>query len=142
MALYDIAAFDELITEAAQTAQLSSADLITGTPKLAQRFLLILLTEQGTLVYTPTAGCTFLIAMFSGQWRSSADVLQSFYYALLDIQRQLAAMQLPDDPADEVFAGVTVVNLTLTDTKVALTIQITSQAGTQQTVTATINVVV
>jgi len=146
MSTYDVAAFDELDRGLAvadllsQNAQLSAADLITGTPKLAQRFLLILLMEQGSQTYDPAAGCNFLVDMRRGLWRTTADVLQSFHYSLLDVQRQLVAVQTAADPPEERYAAATVLSVTLAGDVVSLNLMLTTQAGTQHVFTATVHV--
>lgn len=135
--LYDVAAFAGLELGVpvqalpGDDALQSAADLITGPAKAVQRYLLTLLLEQGTQQYDPLAGCTFLTDMHAGRWRTVADVLQSFHYAQLDVMRQLAQTQLPDDPADETVAEVTPLGVTLTGDVVALRLLMTLQDGSQ-----------
>jgi hypothetical protein len=64
-----------------------SGALITGIQKLAQRFLIELLTGVGSLRYLPRRGTTFMTEARSGFWRNVSDVEQSFYGALLDAPR-------------------------------------------------------
>lgn len=116
-------------------------EVVTGIVKLAQRFLVLLLTERGSLDYLPDAGCTFMTDARKGGWRTSADVLQSFHFALLDIKRQLRSVELDGDPDDEKFAGVTVLGIVLSPRdRAVLRLALTSQAGTKRAFIAPIDV--
>lgn len=116
--------------------------VVTGTLKLAQRFLVILLTEQGSLRYLPDAGCGFMTDARLGRWRTPADVRQSFHSALLDVQRQLGQLELPGDPDDERLAGVTVLAVELNPAdRAGLRLRLTTRAGTARTFIAPLSVV-
>lgn len=115
--------------------------LVTGLQKLAQRFLLILLTEQNTLTYLPANGCRFMADARSGIWRTAADVTASFQYSLIDIKRQLSAIALPTDPLDELLLDAILLNVSLdAPNQVSLSIALTTQAGTSGVFIAPINV--
>src|SRR5262245_4779692 len=90
---YDIAAFDGLglgtnvavmNDPALLPGPVTIGEMITGIVKLAQRFIIVLFLEQGSMIYEPTAGCTFLKDARAGYWRTTIDISQSFYYSLLD----------------------------------------------------------
>ncbi len=66
----------------------NSGEVLTGVVKLVQRFLLLLFTEIGSLTYLPDSGCTFMRDARQGRWRSSADVSNSFHFAIMDVRRQ------------------------------------------------------
>ena len=103
--------------------------LTTGTQKLVQRFLLELLTEQGSLAFRPDAGSLFMTAARSGGWRTAADVEQAFYGSLLHIRRHLLAEEEPNDPPDERFAGAELLASSIDGDRVVLRIQVSSRAG-------------
>lgn len=106
-------------------------EVITGVFKLVQRFLLTLLTVQGSLKYLPGLGCTFISDARRGRWRTSADVKQSFYFALLDCKRQLREVELTGDPDDEKVADVAVVSIELSpQDRAVLRLYLTTLAGT------------
>ena len=104
--------------------------LCVGIQKLFQRYMRTLLLKQGSMLYRPNDGCTFLRDLDAGFWRTPADVSQSFAAAQLDVRRQLVADETLDDPDDERFADARLTNIQLTDDRVGLTVQVTSLAGT------------
>lgn len=116
--------------------------LVTGVEKLAQRFLLILLTEVESMGYLPQAGTRFLIDARFGSWRTTADIRQSFASAVLDVQRQLRQQELDSDPDEEKFASAEITGLSLTGDGVKLAIRLTSVAGDSREILTPISVVV
>ena len=75
----------------------------TGILKLAQRFLLLLLTPRGSTPSLPLAGCDFMPQLQQGLLRSTLDVYAAFSSAVSDIKTQLLAGEATRDPADERF---------------------------------------
>jgi hypothetical protein len=123
----------ELLTQQTLVPEGTGGLLCTGVQKIAQRFLLILLTKKGTLLYRVTDGTTFMIDAERGAWRTTLDVQQSFTLAKLDFMRQLRALELPSDPPDEIVDEITLTNVTLLPDRVGLTIRLTTQAGSDYT---------
>jgi len=116
-------------------------EVLTGIFKLAQRFLMLLLTDKGSQPYNPDAGCPFMQDARQGRWRTSTDVLQSFSFSMVDVKRQLRALQLATDPPDERFNGVTVLSIVLTAPDyVILRLALVSEAGTKRAFIAPIPV--
>lgn len=116
-------------------------EVLTGIFKLAQRFLMLLLMDKGSQQYNENAGCAFMQDARRGGWRTSTDVLQSFSFAMVDVKRQLRALQLPTDPLDEQFNSVTVLSIVLTSPDyVILRLALISQAGTKRAFIAPIPV--
>src|SRR5690606_13212294 len=87
--------------------------VITAIRKLAQPFLLELLTEQGSLIYQPSRGSTFITEARSGSFRTTADVLAAFSAALSDVKENLTREEFTSDPLDEQFADAEVVSISL-----------------------------
>jgi hypothetical protein len=145
----DLVAFDGE-EDAIQTERLLSQSLVktgesgailTGIQKLVQRFLFVLLTERGSLQYLPLLGCDMIRDGRTGQWRSTADVTQSFYSAVLDVQRQLGDEELATDPLDERFGGAKLTGVTLTKDSVRINVSLSSLAGnTRQFITPILTV--
>ncbi len=119
-----------------------SGYLTTGIDKLAQRFLLALLTVQGSKQFKPLDGCQFVADVRRGRWRTSADVRQSFYSALVDIKRQLQLDESATTPEDEQYGGAVLDDVVLDWPTVSLTISLASVAGTSRTIIAPLGVVV
>lgn len=107
---------------------------IAGIQKLAQRFLVELFTELGTLTYLPTRGCAFMLDAHQGRWRTEADVELSFYSSLVNIRRNLVQEESTSDPDDERFANATLTSVTVNADRVVIQLYITSLAGTSREV--------
>jgi hypothetical protein len=103
--------------------------LIAGLGKLAQRVMMTLLTPLGSQLYSPALGTQFITDMLSGAWRTPADVMQSFYSARLDVAQQLQTTEFINDPLDEQYSGMTLMNVTFGSDTITLQIALTSQAG-------------
>ncbi len=114
--------------------------LIAGIQKLAQKVLLILLTEIGSRVYAPTEGTAFMIDARRGFWRTPADVEQSFYSARLDVLRQCQASEDATDPDDERWSDLVLDGVTLAGDKVTIRMTLTSRAGRSYTFLTPISV--
>ena len=114
----------------------------TGIQKLAQRFLLELLTERGSMTYTPTRGCDFMKEARLGYLRTPLDVMASFSAALTDIKRNLRLEDDDDDSDDEKFASAEVISVSLTGGSASVHVKVISQAGSTRTVIAPLAVTI
>ena len=108
--------------------------IIGGIGKLAQRFLLELLTELGSIQYSPSRGCTFMTQLRLGALRTSLDIDQAFASSVVDIQRNLLLDQLASDPADECFGSASLTQINLSGDSVSIYITLISQSQTTVTV--------
>jgi hypothetical protein len=108
--------------------------LCTGIQKLAQRFVLELLTEQGSMPYLPARGTTFMTRFRLGYLRTETDVFIAFNLAMNNLELALAAEELTTDPADERYAGAVLDSVTITATAAVLHVTLLSQAGTGRVV--------
>jgi hypothetical protein len=106
-----------------------SGALITGPAKLAQRFLLELLTDKGSLQYDINRGTFFMTQIRSGLARTSADLFQIFAASELDLRNNL---RLEDDtsfPDDERYASSELLDASFIGDAIYLRIQLNSVAG-------------
>lgn len=110
-----------------------SGEIITGIQKLAQRFILELLTRQGTLNYLPQRGTSFMTDALRGYWRTVADVEQSFYGALLQLEANLIREEDTADSKDEKYAGAELQAVSFQQDRVSLRVRLRSQAGNART---------
>lgn len=108
--------------------------IVTGIMKLAQRFLMELLTERGSLKYQPLRGTTFMIQANTGGLRTTFDAEQAFQSELIDIKRNLRAEDSPKDPPDERLQDAQIQAVTILQGLVIYHILLTSQAGTTRKV--------
>lgn len=111
-----------------------SGALIAGIQKLAQRFVLELCTEKGSMKYLPERGCDFMLDAKIGGWRTPAEVESSFNGAMIDIERNLMEEEADSDPLDERFASATLDAVSLASDRVVLHITVLSRAGASRTV--------
>lgn len=144
----DVMAYQGVVPsgEALLSPDLITADnggmVCTGTQKLAQRFLLELLTEKGSIPYQEDRGCEFITDARNGVFRTAADVLASFSAALLDIENNLLEEEADDEPDDEKYASAEVLSVSLATNVAAVTVRVTSVAGSSRKVILPIHVVV
>lgn len=103
--------------------------IVTGVAKMAQRATLILLQERRSLKYLPDIGTTFMVEGRQGRWRTTLDVQQAFYAALVDVKRQMARIVGADTPADEILADAELLSVGLAGDRVEIGVRWVSQAG-------------
>ena len=116
--------------------------VVTGVNKLAQRLLILLLTERGSLRYLPEVGTFLITDARLGLWRTLADVQQSAHSALLDVRRQLVLAESEDDPADEKVDNIELLSATLQGDRASLHLQVSSLAGDTRAFIAPLSFVV
>lgn len=120
-----------LVETLAQPGQ--GGEIVTGIQKLAQRFLIELFTEKGSLVYLPDRGNDFITAARQGYLRTQLDALTLLSAALIDIQHNLQGEETGSEPLDEQFASAAASGLIVTPGKLTMTITIASKAGSSWT---------
>jgi hypothetical protein len=108
----------------------TSQALLTGTARLAQRTILVLLTELGSCIYNLTYGTSFLTDLRNRNFNSETDVFSVFAAALPDLTRNMQQNQPSNADNSELFFSASITNIILTPGNLVLTIQVTSQATT------------
>lgn len=98
----------------------------TGIAKLGQRFLLELLTEQGSMKFLPNRGCGFMTEARLGQIRTQVDLTASLSRALLNVQTNLRAEELDTDPLDERYGSAELYFVEYSDNGAKASIRLTS----------------
>ena len=111
-----------------------SGALTTGIQKLAQRFLLELLTEKGSLLYDPDRATFFITNFRMGLMQTSQDLYSSFSSAVADAKIQLSQEESDQDPLDERFSDASLLGASLLGDQASLSIRLTSQAGDSRVV--------
>ena len=137
----DMLAFDDAKssgeTELTQTLvkKNQSGAVITGIEKLVQRFLVELLTEQGSLTYLPNRGTLFITQARAGILRTSQNLFTAFSTAEVQIGINLRAEDdIARDPLDEQYQSAALLTADLIDDRANLKIQVNSAAGTSRQV--------
>lgn len=109
--------------------------LITGIEKLVQRFLLELLTERGSLQYTPQRGTLFLTKIRAGMINTSQALFAVFNAAELELRNTLKMEENKlTEPADERYKQATLLAASLLGDVATLSIQVQSMEEESRTV--------
>jgi hypothetical protein len=87
--------------------------ICTGIVKLAQRFLLELLTEAGSVLYDQSRGTAFMTDLRLGRVRTVIDAEISFALAADDAKLQLQLEETDEMPEDEQFGRVELLTLSI-----------------------------
>jgi hypothetical protein len=137
---YDVMAFqgvapegDVLLTQSLFSAD-TAGEIATGVQKLAQRFLLELLRDVGSMPFQPLRGSSFLPEFRAGHMRTDLDVASAFTLAVGEVQTQIQQMETKDDPDDERFASAELGQVVINLDAVSLHINVYSKAGTSRLV--------
>jgi len=117
-----------------------AGQLIAGIEKLLQRFAIELLTEEGSLLYLPKRGSSFMTAARTGYWRTGDDVRSSFNLAMLGVTENLQVEESDTDPDDERFASADLLAVSLLGDTATMSVKVTSQAGTSFTALLPLNI--
>jgi hypothetical protein len=112
---------------------------IQGGQKLVQRFLLQLLTVQGSILYRPQIGTNFVPELQTPLGSNESDVFAAFAAAMLTLGPNMWAEELVTDPPDERFSSATMTQLTVGSGSLSATIVIVSLAGGTQTMSLPLN---
>lgn len=119
-----------------------TGQITSGIQKLAQKWVILFLTEEGSLEYHPTLGNRFLILASQGALQDVATVRSEFELAAQDVATELADVTPDDAPLDERLesAELTDVNIDKATQRLVLNVTITSEAGTQHDILLPVSV--
>ena len=132
---------DTLLSQSLASAT-DTGEICTGLQKLAQRFLIVLLTEKGSVKYFPEQGTEFMISLGQGRVHNETDMRAVVGLAMQELNTQMLEDETDTDPDDERFAGAELVSLTVVPGYVNLTISIRSRAGSAASIILPIPIVV
>lgn len=136
MATYDLSMTRSRAGGAPAIQQLAGPDdkgeIVTGGAKLAQKYVVILMTEKGSIPYAKNRGSNFINILRLNGMATEADVLTAFAGAQLDLGAQLKPKAT--DPPDEQFAKATVKGITITSEGISLKFDIISASRSVITV--------
>ena len=104
-------------------------EVCTGTQKLAQRWALEFLTEQGSMgFHLADRGSQFMTWARSGLLRTEYDVTAYFGFAAEQVRTQLLAEEDDTMPDEERFASVSLDQIGLAQGQLELSVTLTSRA--------------
>ena len=132
---YDLAIFQppakgiSVYTQALATSA-GTGRYITGIEKLAQRFIIELMTQQGSMQFAQPRGSVFVERITQGNIISELDLATAFGIAMLKVRSNLISEESNADPDDERFVGAELTSVQVGTDRIGLTIQITNRAGT------------
>ena len=105
-----------------------------GIQKLAQRFLLELLTIRGSILYDPTRGTNFLAEAQAGQLNTQLDVYGAFARAVKVASVNLISDESSTDPLDERFKSASIDSIAVAPGVARIFVTLASRAENNRTV--------
>ena len=121
IALYQVASPYYVAALATSTV---TGRLLTAHEKLAQRFLLELMTEKGSMTFDPLRGCDFITRLRSGVVLNEQDVINIFYTALIDITGNLTNEETSNDETNQRFGGANINSIAISSGVVTMNISV------------------
>lgn len=114
--LQDLFGFDEM------------GRVCAGVQKVAQRWLIQLLTPIGSKAYSED-GTNLIPDIRSGRIRTDSDAMLSFQLANLRAIRRVQASEEDGDPDDERLSSTELKGLAIAEDRIELRVQLTTRAG-------------
>ena len=127
--LQGIQRYGKVLTPTALAAAGEGGRAATGIVKLAQRFLLELLTPRGSQIYNPTRGSSLLPEIQEGRIRTPIAASTAGSRAILTAKRSLLAEESSTDPDDERYGSARVRSAEVTSNSVIYAFELTSRAA-------------
>jgi hypothetical protein len=108
--------------------------VVTGPQKAAQRFILLFMTEVGSVFGQPTFGTEFMSALHTGQIRTDVDVELYFMSAAADVLAFYRGLPEGSVPDDELITAINLTEFALSPGYLLLRVALTTAAGTSREV--------
>ena len=104
---------------------------VTGIQKLAQRYLILFMTNLGDIKYAEEQGTEFLKTVINGGVQTRSDVVILFAFANSNVEVQLDADDSSDDPPDERFQSAKLLSydLDFANSRLYMRVLLTSLSG-------------
>ena len=112
----------------------TSGKICTGIQKLAQRWALEFLTEQGSMLHLPQRGCEFMTLVRFGRLRNRSDVASAFVAANLTVARNMQLEEYPNMLDDERLGAAELANVSIQPGFIDLRVIIVSRAGNSRAI--------
>jgi hypothetical protein len=115
-----------------------SSLVISGIRGLAQRYLIELFTQIGTLQGLPDRGTRLFNDILHRNLRTTYDIVSFFAAANAEAINNLRRESRADDPPDEIIKDARLIHVEIDQTRLVLHIEIESEAGLTQEIRAPI----
>ena len=106
-----------------------SGEITTGIQKLAQKWLLTLLTEKGSVKYKPNFGTFFMRKLAIGSVATEQQLFALFSAVEIDLAGQLLAEEDANTPDDERYNTSKIISATVFPGYINLTVTLSSQTS-------------
>ena len=106
----------------------SSGEVTTGIQKLAQRWLITMLTELGSVTYKPEMGTTFMTQLLAGEVHNDADMRALFTLTELNAREQLQNEITDTTPLDEQYLSASLEAVTVSNGNISITVNLYSKS--------------
>tara|TARA_A100001015_G_scaffold298353_1_gene380972 strand:- start:316 stop:786 length:471 start_codon:yes stop_codon:yes gene_type:complete len=106
----------------------SSGEITTGIQKLAQRWIITMLTELGSVTYKPEMGTTFMTQLRAGEVHSDADMRALFTLTELSAREQLQNEITTTTPLDEQYLSASLEAVTVSNGNISITVNLYSKS--------------
>lgn len=118
----------------------SGGEICTGAAFVAQVWLMTFLKAEGSAAYDDN-GCSFVPALLQGHLRTEMDVYQEFALSASQVSRAITSAENSDDDPEDRFDTAELENVTIYPGGLALTVKITTQAGTSRKVILPLSII-
>jgi hypothetical protein len=129
LAFKDIEPNKDSLTTMALARENDGGEITAGIQKLAQRWLLEMLTEEGTIPWEPERGTLFMTQLRLGLVRTTIEAEQLFFFAEDQARLNLILEEDDDMPDDERFGSASLVSLAVNGDLLVVRAELTSRAG-------------
>ena len=106
----------------------SSGEITTGIQKLAQRWIITMLTELGSVTYKPEMGTAFMTQLRAGEVHSDADMRALFTLTELSAREQLQNEITTTTPLDEQYLSASLEAVTVSNGNISITVNLYSKS--------------
>ncbi len=110
----------------------SDNDCVEGLALLAQRFLLELLTERGSMYYLPKRGCDFIARLRKA--KTEFDIIVAFAAARAQLKRNLRNDE-KELPLDACYKSASVGQMSISNSEIVLEFVVRSRSNETITIT-------
>jgi hypothetical protein len=106
-----------------------TSKVTTGIQKLAQQWLVEMMTVRGSVPYQPERGTFLILRARQGRLRTTLAVEQAFAVARMQARQNLMADETDQTPDDERYGRVDLLSVSLEQARASIRARLRSRAG-------------